>query len=584
MVSRVFVRLVAVAALPLLLAGCGGGLRRFPLREPMLRDADVAPVALPCRPDPKHPGRATCAPSSYESSFAWDAADNTVFRPIARALAADPGGEAVNVNSFDEVPDSSWFTNRIGANPLAAEQVARGFCEEGELDPEAPDGSWVIDQGKMNGANPGFRIKDPRGVRYMLKPDTREEPERATGATAVATRFYYAAGWWAPCDKVVYFRPSILKLSPGLSITDNTGHTKPLDEAALRAMLKDASRRGDRIRMVASRWLPGHPIGPFRYEGLRDDDPNDAIPHEDRRDLRGARLIAAWLNHFDSREQNTMDTWMPVNEKDPASPGYVRHWYLDLGDCFGSRWSWDDISRRLGHAYYFDAGYVAEDFVTLGIVERPWDRAETHGTFGYFSAKDFDPSAWRGGYPNPAFGRMTEHDGAWIARIIARFSRALVAAAVSAGDFTNPEDATFLTDALVARQRAILRRYLRDLSPLTDARIEGGDGLCALDVARASGAFHDASFHYTATSYIGERSTPRSLAERLSRGGRACTRLIHRAPDNGPADDAASRYEIVDIWNGQARFPLRAHLYDLGPRRGFRLVGVERPGSVAPPN
>src|SRR5918994_7088242 len=42
----------------------------------------------------------------------------------------DPGDEqairAVNVNTLDEVPDSSWFTNRIGQRPMSAAEVARG--------------------------------------------------------------------------------------------------------------------------------------------------------------------------------------------------------------------------------------------------------------------------------------------------------------------------------------------------------------------------------------------------------------------------------------------------------------------------
>ena len=33
---------------------------------------------------------------------------------------------AENVNSVDEVPDSSWFTNRAGRLPLTADDVARG--------------------------------------------------------------------------------------------------------------------------------------------------------------------------------------------------------------------------------------------------------------------------------------------------------------------------------------------------------------------------------------------------------------------------------------------------------------------------
>jgi hypothetical protein len=53
--------------------------------------------------------------------------------------------------------------------------------------------------------------------------------------------------------------------------------------------------------------------------------------------------------------------------------------------------------------------------------------------------------------------------------------------------------------------------------------------------------------------------------------------LPHRVfPRAVPAADP-SRYLVVTLDNGAAAFPLRAHLYDLGVERGFRLVGLERP-------
>src|SRR6185295_15845562 len=105
------------------------------------RDADLDPVAMPCRPDPKppkgNPGHLVCTPDTYESSFAWDAADHTVFRPLSRLFAVDPGGEAVNVTSMDEVPDSSWFVNRIGLRPASPEEVTSAPCGTKTLDVEA---------------------------------------------------------------------------------------------------------------------------------------------------------------------------------------------------------------------------------------------------------------------------------------------------------------------------------------------------------------------------------------------------------------------------------------------------------------
>jgi hypothetical protein len=60
-------------------------------------------------------------------------------------------------------------------------------------------------------------------------------------------------------------------------------------------------------------------------------------------------------------------------------------------------------------------------------------------------------------------------------------------------------------------------------------------------------------------------------------GGRVCVTLAHTAPDDGPADDAPERYSPVVVDDGVADGKLVAYLYDLGPSRGFRLAGVDRP-------
>lgn len=533
----------------LCLSACAGA-GAFPLREPLTRDDDERPF---------HP-----APEEYESSFIWDGADQLVFRPISDMFAVDPAGRALNVNAFDEVPDSSWFENRLGAREWSAADIAKGSCDERELSTDMPDGSWIIDQGKPNGANPGFRIDVPGYGKFMLKADTQGEPDRATGATAIASRLYHAAGYFAPCDSVVYFEPKLLSLKPGLYATDNSGVARPFDEAALAKLLGSASHRGKLVRMGASQWLPGKPIGPYRYEGTRDDDPNDVIDHEDRRELRGGRLLAAWLNHFDSREQNTMDVFIATEPGRDDSPGFVRHYILDLGDCFGSTWSWEGISRRLGHAYYFDLPYVAADFVSLGTIERPWERAQTNGIFNYFSARDFDPEAWVPGYPNPAFGRMTEADGAWMARILAAFKPEHVKAAVAVGKYDD-RSAHYLETTLLARRRAILTRYLSRLSPLSKLRTEG-DRLCGIDLARATGIVPDEGAHYTARLIQGGER--RALSKLWTeRGGRFCVEL--------PRGLRGENYLIVEVWNGHAEGALRAHLYDLGTQ-GLRLVGIER--------
>jgi len=59
--------------------------------------------------------------------------------------------------------------------------------------------------------------------------------------------------------------------------------------------------------------------------------------------------------------------------------------------------------------------------------------------------------------------------------------------------------------------------------------------------------------------------------------GGICVTLPHVAAEGGSRDDAPERYVRVTIADGVARGPLVAHLYDLGPARGYRLAGIERP-------
>jgi hypothetical protein len=566
------------------LIACAAGDRAFPLREPIAVDTDMQPVSVACRtyPTPKDPHNISCAPDVYVSPLIWDGTDNMLFRPLSEAVGIVQHGEAVNVNSLDEVPDSSWFTNRIGTHPMSIEDVMRGACSPVLiLDPDASaDGTWLIDHGKDNGSSPGFRVKIPGKGKYLLKGELPDQPERPSAASAIGAAVYNDVGFNTSCEQVVYFRASLLKLTPGLTHKGNFGGTEPFDQKVVDKILADSPHRGGLVRMQASAWLPGYLIGPFSYTGTRADDPNDIIPHDDRRELRGGRLVAAWLDHFDAREQNSMDSWAtesPQGKAKPdASPGHVVHYYLDTSDCLGSEWDWEQISRRLGYSYVADWGDMARDLVTLGIPTRPWDRVRrTPGQeiFGFFNAKDFEPDEWKNEYPNAAFSRMTERDGAWMARILAHFTPEMVEALASMGRFSDPRKTAYLTSVLQGRLDKILQRYLTRLSPLAGVHVEGTERLCAEDLAETRRLRPPTDFRYRARISNGPGGAELAIT-RLPEG--LCVELPHVAADSGSRDDAAERYVQVTVEDGVAQGPLVAHLYDLGPKRGYRLAGIER--------
>src|SRR6185436_8619564 len=52
--------------------------------------------------------------------------DSVVQRPLDRTLELQPARRALGVNALDEVPDSTWFTNRIGVRDLSIAELLRG--------------------------------------------------------------------------------------------------------------------------------------------------------------------------------------------------------------------------------------------------------------------------------------------------------------------------------------------------------------------------------------------------------------------------------------------------------------------------
>lgn len=564
--SERFVVLAGVVGL----FACSDAVPRFPNRPPMTRDPDLGLVDYPCRPDPKEEGGKVCAPPEYESFVYWDLADKSVFRPMSEFFEAEPAGEAVDVNSLDEVPDSSWFENRAGVRALTREEKEGGACVGQALLPkDAAPRSWHVDQGKTDGVTPGFRVKIEGVGKFMLKADRLATPYRASAAEVVGSRLYWAAGFNTPCNFVHAVTPDVLALEPGLEALTSLGTKVPFDDKALASVLEQGTPlEGHRVRMGVSRWLPGRAVGPFTYDGVREDDPHDVVPHERRRELRGARLMAAWIGHYDAREQNTMTTWMSSTPSRPAaSPGYMKHWYLDFGDSLGTLTKIDDLSRRYGHTYLFDPGDLLIDFFTFGATLRPWEKATSpNKTFPYFTVAGFEPERWKPGYPNPAFSRMSEHDGAWMARIIARIDDETVAAAVRSAELP-PADADYLEMTLLARRNAILRRYLSRLSPLGNLEARGRT-VCALDLARRSRVFAAEAFAYDASMALDPSEPTMRVPLVVEEGGRVCASI--------PPSPAPRRLRLR-FTNRQAAGHLDLWVVDTGGADGLRLIGARRP-------
>src|SRR5688500_20360351 len=83
------------------------------------------------------------AAGELELSESFDFLENTFGSPGDRSPV-----RAVNVNTADEVPDSSWFTNRIGVREMPIAEILRGPDKFERLDAEA----WTAVSSKGPGA------------------------------------------------------------------------------------------------------------------------------------------------------------------------------------------------------------------------------------------------------------------------------------------------------------------------------------------------------------------------------------------------------------------------------------------------
>ena len=462
----------AIIAGLLLLAGCG------------------ASTKFKASPPPPNDMRPVPAPESREINLAADNMNKLVtiqvqrFFDLARhyrSITNNPR-QAKNINEFDEVYNSSWFTNRNGMTPLTLEAIARGPNQVTGPDTLA---EWVVVAAKTQGVTPGFTIKDTTGQRYVIKFDPMGYPQLATGAEAVSTKLFYAAGYNVPENYLVKFDPKILRVGDEVKFLDKEGVNRFMNEDDLNAILERIQKLPDgRIRVIASKFLSGKPLGSFYYMKTRKDDANDVIDHEYRRELRGLRVIASWLNHFDTKANNTLDMY------DPA--GYVKHYLIDFGSTLGSQGD-EPMPPEIGREGPGDPGALFKTIGSLGTHQRSWEKDPNivYPSIGYMVSHDFEPQKYKFILPNPAFMDATNRDGYWGAKIVMSFTDDQIRTAVAQGEYSDPEAADYLYRTIIERRNIIGEYWFNRMPPLDKFEIKAGNNgaqmLCFQDLAVKSG-------------------------------------------------------------------------------------------------
>ncbi len=383
-----------------------------------------------------------------------------------RGMAGKPK-EAENINAFDEAPNSSWFTNRNFFRPIAPEEFAKGSNRTAGPDTSGP---WQVINCKHDGVTPGVTISDARGDIYILKFDPPDYPELTSAADVIGSKVFYAAGYNVPENSVIFFTPADLQVAAGCLITDRFGKSAPLTQERLDEMLAEFPKTRDgKLRALASKFLSGKPKGPFSYSGWREDDPNDVIAHEHRRELRGLRVIAAFINHNDIRQINTLDMYVEENGRK-----FLKHHFIDFGATLGSASIFPNRPYE-GLEYFFDTPEVLKRAFTLGLYPRTWDKGAkvTYPSLGYLETELFDPGVWKPNHPIASFVNMTNRDGYWGAKIVASFTDEQIEAAVRAGQLSNPGAERALIEVLKRRRERIGAYWFRRVSPLDRFRVIG---------------------------------------------------------------------------------------------------------------
>ena len=521
------------------------------------------------------------SPRFYGDDPVWreaDTQDASAMKPLDVDLLADlatnllgprtaVADRAKNVNTVDEVPDSSWYTNRAGTQPLTPADVFRGP----DTTPGPEPGVWTVTSSKSDGVTAGFTIKDAKGQLWFLKFDPPGFRGMATGTEVAVTKLMWALGYHVPENHIAYMRREQLVLGNSAKFTPPGGKRRAMRLEDVDTLLQRADREPDgAYRIVASKALPGTPIGRIRFFDTRPDDPNDIVPHEDRRELRGYGVFAAWLNHVDAKAINSLDTLITENGR-----SYVRHHLLDFGSALGSA-GVGPADYWEGDEYLLEPRDTLKRMLSFGFAIPKWHTAPFHEapSIGRFPADNasFNPDLWKPRVPNQAFLHARADDKFWAAQKLMSLTTDLLRAAIKAGDFRDPASEGFLVRALAERRDAIGRAYLTAVNPIADPSLDDA-GVLTFRNASVDADFAKAPAGYRAVWFRFDNVTARTV--RIAETQARSTRL--EAPSGLPCHDGGFvKIELSSIDGSRPSWAQPINVFFRYQQGQWQLVGLER--------
>jgi hypothetical protein len=434
-----------------------------PVADSTWVDGDRQAIAQPPDWQPNYWGQRVHQGLIDPLSHVFDVPDKLI--GLAHAVGVRTRREAVDVNAFDEAPNSAWFTNRNAMRAIPVSELAQG--PDSAFLPAMP---WTIKHAKQGGVSAGFQVTDAAGKKWIIKLDTRDFLQLSSGADMVARTLIHAAGYNVPHNESVRFRRADLVIGPDL-LHGTKGET--FTEADLDSTLAQGATFADgSYSATASLFVAGHSLGSPSMSRARPGDSNDWYSHANRRELRGLYVVCSWVGNWDTEDHQFLDSF--VEERD--SLGHVQHYVLDSGSSFGASASGPKMLVD-GYEYALDFRWTATRIATLGFVNEPWRRAHQESgmpAIARFESAEFDPGAFKAGVPQPAFRLLTDRDGYWGAKIVASFSDAQIAAAVNAAHYEDPRASAYLVKHLIVRRDKIARYWFARVAPLDFFAVEDG--------------------------------------------------------------------------------------------------------------
>ncbi len=492
----------------------------------------------------------------------YDTLENSISWPGDRT----PNVRAQNVNTVDEVPDSNWFTNRLGASPMTVEALLKG--PDVTNGPAA--GTWTIIAAKDEGVMPGFTVRDSADQVWFIKFDPPGYRGMATGTEVLVTKLFWALGYHVAEVHIASLRPDELAIDDRATIETPNGKERAFRQDDIKIMLRKAHRDPDgSYRVVASKELEGRAIGGFRFYETRADDPNDVIPHEHRRELRAYGTFSAWLNHVDSKSINTLDTVVEVDGKQ-----VVRHHLLDFGSTLGSAGVYPREAFE-GWEHLVEGGETLAGMPTFGFYIKKWRtvpqyRARSVGAFPTDNLR-WDPEEWKARYHNSAFRSARMDDKFWAARRLHFFTDEMLRAVVSVGQFEDPESEQMLAEFLIERRDAIVARYLPAVNPIIDVQL-GVDGTLSFKNAAVEAKVAPAPTQYVAQWLRFDNATHQTAMIGTTSSKEA--RML--APSELPQAAGSFIRMELSAEGGPASWSAPVHTYFVREAGGWRLIGFER--------